>query len=172
LRERVKLAGVHSARHEIVSRAFGRRLGKDRSFDLEISALVQIHPSSLHQAMTQLKILLQLRPSQIEMAVTQSQFFSGQLFSLPSRNRNCGSLCRADQSDRVCAYFDIAGSKLGVPHFRGPKGHFAAYGDDALLAECGGFLDFRQRSPLWVEGDLNYARAVATIEEDNPAQIS
>ena len=35
LRQRVELARVHAARHEIVARALGRRLGEDRRLDLE-----------------------------------------------------------------------------------------------------------------------------------------
>ena len=37
LRQRVELARMHAARHEIVASAFGRGLGEDRRLDLEVA---------------------------------------------------------------------------------------------------------------------------------------
>ena len=44
LRQREELAGMHAARHEEVARAFGRRLGENRRFDLPEALLVEVVP--------------------------------------------------------------------------------------------------------------------------------
>ena len=46
LRQREELAGMHAARHEIVARPFGRRLGQNRRLDLEEALLVEVPADS------------------------------------------------------------------------------------------------------------------------------
>ena len=53
LRQRVELARMHAARHEIVARALGRGLREDRRLDLEEAPLAEIPPRHLHQPVAQ-----------------------------------------------------------------------------------------------------------------------
>ena len=57
LRQRVELAGVHAAGHEVVARALRRRLGEDRRLEFEESALAQVAPRHLQEPMAQHEVL-------------------------------------------------------------------------------------------------------------------
>ena len=80
LRQRKKLSRLHARRHDVVARAFGRRLDQIRSFDLGKALLVHVAIDFQQQAMAQAQIRLQLRPAQIEIAILQTQVFAGQRF--------------------------------------------------------------------------------------------
>ena len=74
LRQRVELARVHAARHEVVARAFGRRLRQDRRFDLPEPLGVEVLPHRHRHPVAQAEVRLQRRPAQVEVAVLQPQF--------------------------------------------------------------------------------------------------
>jgi hypothetical protein len=52
LRQRVELAWMHAARHEVVARALRRRLRQDRGLDLQEAKGVEVAASGLHQAVS------------------------------------------------------------------------------------------------------------------------
>ena len=56
LRQRVELARMHAARHEVVARAFRRRLGQDRRLDFPEALLVEILADGERDPVTQADI--------------------------------------------------------------------------------------------------------------------
>jgi hypothetical protein len=71
--QRVELAGVDPARHQIVARSFGRALDEDRRLNLKEPLPVQEIAYALHQTVPQKQVRLQTRPPQIEIPVFQHQ---------------------------------------------------------------------------------------------------
>jgi hypothetical protein len=61
LRQREELAGMHAARHQVVARPFGRRLGQDRRLDLEEALLVEVLPHRERRLVAQDHVLLEPR---------------------------------------------------------------------------------------------------------------
>ena len=96
LRQRVELARVHAARHEIVARALGRRLGEDRRLDLEEAVLAQIAPRHLHEPVAQDDVLLQLRAAQVEKAMAQPKLLGGEILVARARDGNRRRRRRSD----------------------------------------------------------------------------
>jgi hypothetical protein len=73
LRQRVELARMHAARHEVVARPFGRRLGQDRRLDLEEALLVEVPPDLERRLCAGSGCCCSLA-AQIEVAVAQAVF--------------------------------------------------------------------------------------------------
>jgi hypothetical protein len=53
LRQREELAGVGAARHQVIARTLGRRLGKHRGLDVDEARVVQVTPHRACDAMAQ-----------------------------------------------------------------------------------------------------------------------
>ena len=75
LRQGEELAGVHAARHQIVARPFGRRLGEDRRLNLEKAVRVEIAPNRGRHPVPQHQIALDARTAEVEIAVLQANVF-------------------------------------------------------------------------------------------------
>ena len=72
LRQRVERAGMDARGHEVVARAFGRRLDQDRRLDLEEAALVEVVAHRFDDAVAHGEVALHARPPQVEIAVAQA----------------------------------------------------------------------------------------------------
>ena len=116
LRQRVELARMDAARHEIVARALGRRLRQDRRFDLEEPVVAQVPPRDLHQPMAQDDVLLQLRAAQVEEPVAKAKLLGGEIFVARARDRNRRRRRRSDDLERRRANLDVAGGELRISH--------------------------------------------------------
>src|SRR5205085_10681244 len=75
LRQGVELSRMHPARHDVIARAFGGRVGEDGGFDLQESTLVEKATSGLLQPMPQDKVFLELGPAQVEIAMLEAELF-------------------------------------------------------------------------------------------------
>ena len=95
LRQRVELARMDAARHEIVAGAFRRGLGEDRRLDLEEArAPSAMRRVALHQPVPQHQVPLQLGTPQVENAVLQPKLLRRQLLLLLPRHWNGRRLAR------------------------------------------------------------------------------
>src|SRR5262249_8537307 len=72
LRQRIELARVEAAGHQVVARALGRALGQNRSFDLDKAVSVHVVTDVFDRAMAQLDVALHHVASQVEVAVAQA----------------------------------------------------------------------------------------------------
>src|SRR5687768_4769788 len=66
LRQREKLSGVNTRRYDEIARAFRGRLQKNRSFDLDKSAIVEIFADRANGFCTHADVVLKLRASEIK----------------------------------------------------------------------------------------------------------
>jgi hypothetical protein len=90
LRERVELARVHAARHEVVARALGRGLRQDRRLELEEALAAQERARGLEQPVAQHEVALQLGAPQVEVAVAEAQLLGRQLVVGAARDGDRG----------------------------------------------------------------------------------
>src|SRR6185503_12969351 len=135
LRQRVELARMHAARHQVIARAFGRRLREYRCFDLEISTLVEKTTRCLLKTMSKKEILLQLRTAKIEIAMTKSQVLRSKLvrFSASNRDRRDFSFGKNFELSRL--QLDFSGFQLWIAGFLRTERHCARYSHHVFLAE-------------------------------------
>ncbi len=99
LRQRVELAGVHAARHEVVARALGRRLGEDRRLDLEeVRSRSDSAARALQQPMPQHQVVLQLGTAQVEIAMPEPQLLGRELLPLPRATGIAGVIGGSDDA--------------------------------------------------------------------------
>ena len=73
LRQRVELAGIQPARHEVVARALRRALGQDRRLHFEEAARVHIVADLLDGAVAQLNARAHRVAAQVQVAIAQAQ---------------------------------------------------------------------------------------------------
>ncbi len=83
LRQRVELAGMNAARHEVVARAFGRARREDRRLELEKPLLVHAPADARDHLRAQHDVRVQLLAAQIEEAVAQPLLFRDLLRARP-----------------------------------------------------------------------------------------
>src|SRR5262249_26927533 len=88
LRQRIELPGVNTTRHQVVARAFGRRLGENRSLDVETVEGRQSVARALKQAVAEDQVALQLRATQVQDPVLEAELLRRQLLLLLPGNRN------------------------------------------------------------------------------------
>ena len=88
LRQRVELARVDAAGHEVVARPFGRGLGENRRLDLEKSAVAQVPARDLHEPVPQHQVLLQLGAPQVEVPVAKAEILGRQVLALGAGHRD------------------------------------------------------------------------------------
>src|SRR4029079_1113546 len=165
LRQREELAGVHAARHQVVARPFGRRLGEDRRLDLEEALLVEVLPHRERRLVAQDHVLLDPRTPQIEIAVAQPHLL-GDLRVLVDRERR--GLGVVEQADLARVELDLAGLQLRVDGFLGARFDAADHADDELRAQPLGLGLER----FAVHDHLRDAVAVAHVEEQHAAEIA
>ena len=86
LRQRKKLAWMRAARHDVVTRAFGRRARQHWRFDIDESVTIEklAHRHSYFMAQTQ--VVKHAFAAQVEITVLQTQLFIG-LFVVMKRRR-------------------------------------------------------------------------------------
>ena len=173
LRQRVELAGMHAARHEVVARAFGRRLREDRRLDLEEAALVEEASRRLLKAVAQNQILLQLGATQVEIPMLETQLLGGELLSPSARDRNRRRLGGSDDPE------------IAAPSLRrrpSPSPRFASRADarrprlrsitTVSRPSLPRALDDVGRRPARIERDLHDAGAIAEVEKNESAEVS
>ena len=77
LRQRVELAGIHTARHDEVARALRRRLAQDRRLDLHETAVLERLAEALSDAVAQLQRCEHLGTPDVEVALLHARELVG-----------------------------------------------------------------------------------------------
>ena len=166
LRQRVELARVHAARHEIVARAFGRGLRQHRRFDLEKALLVEVLPDVHRDAVPQREVVLHPRPPQIEIAILQARVFGDRRLVGDGKGRG---LRVVQHTDIGRANLDRAGADFRVHGLWRARLDVAEDRDHVLRPEPSGARDER----LVVADDhLRHAVAIANVDEQERAEIA
>jgi hypothetical protein len=166
LRQRVELAGVHSARHEIVARALGRRLRQHRGFDLEKALFIEILPDVHRDPVPQREVVLHPRPPQIEIAIFQTRVFRDRRLVGDGKRRRLGVV---QQQDVVGPDLDRARADLGVHRVGRARLDVSEDRDDVLGPKAASTRDERL---VVTDDDLRHAVAIANVDEKKRAEIA
>ncbi len=168
LRQRVKLAGMHAAGHQIIARALGRGARHERRLDFVEALRVQVFADGDRHLVPQLDVVLHLRPAQIEVAILQAHFFVGQ-YGVGGREGQ--RLAIVQQAKLVGDDLDLAGGMflLMVPASRSFTWPMTATTNSERKR-----LGLLMHVGAGVSGDdhLRDAAAVAQVEEDEVAEIA
>ena len=171
LRQRVELARVHAARHQVVARALGRAVGQDRRLDVDEAVVLQVGAHGGREARALDQRLLQRPAAQVEVAVAHAQLLVGlDLVEHLERRR----LRLVEHRDLLHQHLDLAGRALLVDLVALAPPHPAADGDYVLGAEP---LQQLERAVddalvLAVRGHLGHAVAVAQVDEHQLAVVA
>ena len=132
LRQRVELARMNPARHQVVTRAFGSGLGEDRRLDLQELQLGERAPGTLQQPMAQDEIAGQLRAPQVEHPVLEPQLFGGEFLTLLPSDRDRRRLRRSHDLEGLHPDLDVPGGERRVAGRFRTQFHGAAHQHDAF----------------------------------------
>ena len=166
LRQRVELARMDAAGHQIVARAFGARRGQDRR--LEFGEALIDHPATnrRNHLRTQHDIVVQSLATQVEIAVTQANIL--RVFGIAEHGeRQFGR--RRLHRHLAGAQFDVAGGQVGVGRLAGAGDDFAGNRDHGFGA---GTVDRLERFRVDIGNDLGDAEMIAQIDEQQAAMIA
>jgi hypothetical protein len=157
---------VDAARHEVVARAFRRRLGQHGRLDLDEALLVEVRAQRHRDAVPQDQVLLHARPPQVEVAVAQARLL-GHRRLVGDRERR--RLRLVEDADLACGHLDLARGELRVDRLGGAPLDAAEDGDDVLGPDAAGDLEDAARTGA--RHDLGEPVAVAQVEEDERPEI-
>ena len=164
LRQREELPGLRAARHQVVARALGRRLGQHRRLEIDESLTVEILAHRARDRMSQPQPLLHHVAPQIEIAVLEPDLFLDVLVELEGQG-----LRTVEHLDLAREQLDRAGLQVRVDRTFGPRPNRARDPDHPLAAQP---LGLREHGRFGrVEHDLQPALAVAKIDKDDAAMV-
>jgi hypothetical protein len=167
LRKRKELAGMHTARHEVVARAFRRGLGENRRLDLEEAVVVEVPAHDRRQPVTQDDVVLQPRATEIEIAVLEADVFRHRRLVGDGKRRRLGFVQHGKPADDN---LDFAARQLRIDRLGRSPPNRPDHAHDELGPQPLGFVD--ERLVVHVEDDLRHAGAIADVDEEQPAQIA
>ena len=166
LRQRVELAVVHAAGHQVVARTLGRALGQHRRLDVDeavgIEELAHLH----RHAIAQPHVALHRRAAQVEHAVRQAHGLRQVLVVELERRRDAG----VQHLELVRQHFDLAADQVGVVGAGGPRPHQPGHLEAELVAHALGGAE--GVGAVGVADDLHQAFAVAQVDEDHAAVVA
>ena len=165
LRQREEVAGVHARGHQVVARAFGRALGQHRGFDVDEAQLIQELAHFDRHAVAQHQVALHLRAAQVQHAVRQAGGL-GQIVVIELERRRDR---RVQDLDFLAQHFDLARGQFGVGRAGRTLAHQAGDADAEFVAQA---LGGGEGGVVRIEHDLGQARAIAQVDEDDPAVVA
>ena len=130
LRQRVELARVDAARHQVVARPFGRRLGQHRRLDLEEALLVEILPDLHRRAVAQHHVVLHARRGADRGSGTSAACPRTPAYS--SAIGNGGVFASFSSADLARRDLDLAGLDLRVHRLGRARSTVPEHRDDVL----------------------------------------
>ena len=168
LGQRVEIARMHTAGHQIIPGSFRRTLHQCGRLDLQESFPCHKLAGQGGDLRAHHEISLQIRSSQIQIPVFQAHFLSG-LAVLLHREGRCLRLGQNPQG--IGPHLHLAGFQVGV-HRAGTLLHHAGDGDDKLAAQSGGLLKALLVDASIFKNQLHNPGSVPQIHENDASLIS
>ena len=167
LGQRVELAGVHAAGHQVIPGPFRRALAQHGGLDFQESVVIHIVPHQLGYFVTQDQVGLHLRTAQVQITVFQAQVFIGVDAVLNIKRRRLGAVQHVQGMGR---HFDLAGSNVGIYGLRVPFPHFAEDLDHIFAADR--FRVFKALPRIRVDHHLADTGTVPQVNKDQSAMVA
>ena len=166
LRQSVELSGIHTGRHDKVTRPFRRRVYQHRSFDFQESMLVQIVTHLESHTMTQFQVLADGVAAQIQITVFHTQVVPPVRIVFNRERRSHGSIqdiqFRNDD-------FDLTGRDIRV--FAGTFANGSRHLDNIFASQLICFLT-KSGIHFLVKHQLRNTVTVADIHERHATHLT
>jgi hypothetical protein len=167
LRQRIEIARLHAARHQVIARALRRRAGHERRFDFEKALAVEKLARGVGNFGAQNDIGLHARAPQIHVAVAQARVL-GHLNLLLHREWRGARFVQ--DPDLGGDHLDLACRHLRIDGRGSPGRHPALHRDHVFRPDFLGPVVHR-RVHVFMKDHLGDAVAVAQVHEDHAAVI-
>ena len=169
LRQRVELAGVRTARHNVVTCAFRRAVCQDRRFNFNEVALVECLAHGLSHNVTQLDGGVHLGTTQVHITPLHTRFFGNGNAVLDLKRRRNGLVQHHNGRSK---HFNLARKHVRVHGFFATSTHFARDFQNVFAAQMLGDGELIGGYAIGVNDDLGVAIAIAQVAEDNAAVVA
>ena len=166
LRQREELARMRAARHQVVARAFRRRLGQHRRLDVDEARIVEIAAHGARDAMAQQQALAHLLAAQIEVAEAQAHLLAHVLIEL--ERQRLGAVQDLERTGTAARPARISRCGFTVPV--GRRRTDAGDLQHELVAHALGLRE--HLGGIRIEHDLQQPLAVAQVDEDDAAVVA
>ena len=167
LRQGEEVAGVGTARHQVVAGTFRGGAGQDRRLDIEEAVLVEVAAHAAGDPRAQAQLLGHLWTAQVDIAIAQARLFA-HVGVFVERERRGFRVVQHFQLvtqdlDHARGHVGVAGTSRTQAYLAGDLDHvFAAH----AVGGCEGF------SAVRIEHHLGQAFTITDIEEDHPAVVT
>ena len=169
LGQRVETARVRAARHDVVACALGRGVRQDGRLHLQKAALVQGAAHGLGHLMAQVQGLEHLGTADVQVAPLHARGLVRLDAVLDGERRRHA---RVQDLDGLRQHFDLARGHVGVHGFRPALAHRARDLQHVLATQVLGLREVVGAHAVRVDDHLRVARAVAQVDEDEPAVVA
>ena len=170
LRQRVELARMHAAGHQVVAGPLGRAAAQHRGFDFQKAQLVEVVAHQLGHPVPQLEHLLHAGAAQVQVAMAQAHLLAGQVLVLLGR-RDRRRQAAVEQLQGRGPQFHLARGQFRVFGSRRPPGHLAGDSNHVLGPQPLGRL--QQFLALFgADHHLGFAVAIPKVEEHRAPVIA
>ena len=166
LRQRIELAGIDAAGHQIIARALRSRAREHGRFDFVETERVEGLPDFEDHLVAQLQVAMLARTPQVQVAVAQARLFGGGGVVFHHEWRRFGGV--QDVQARGQNFY-LAGGQVRIGLFAADD--FAFDGGDKFRAKLFG-LSVSFGRGVAVEDNLREAGAVPKIDEDHLAVVA
>ena len=164
LRQREELPGLRAARHQVIARALGGRLGQHRRLEVDEAVTVEILAHRARHRVPQPQPLLHHVATQVEVAVLEANLLAHVLVELEGQG-----LRAVEHFDLAREQLDGAGLQVRVRRAFGARPNRSRNPDHPFAAQPFGLREHRGLGRI--EHDLQQALAVAQVDEDDAAVI-
>ena len=166
LRQRIELAGMHAARHQIIARAFGRGRGEDRRLELEEAGIAHALAQRPDDVLPLHDIGVQRFAPEIEEAISEPRVL--RIVRL-AEHRQRQLLGFGQHIEALDPDLDRAGRQVGIDRLGRAGDHLAVDAHHPFGLQPLRLLEGRR---MRVGHGLRQAVMVAEIDEQQPAVIA
>ena len=168
LRQCIELAGVYTARNEVVTSALRSGFAQHRSFDFQEMVLVKVVAHELSYFMTQNQVILHFRTTQVQITIFQTQVFVSvnTVFDIERR-----SFCTVQHFDIMCQHFNSTSRDIFVDGFFITQTNITNYLDNILVTDVFGSFE-AAACTVRVSNNLHNTAAVTQVNKNQSAMVT
>jgi hypothetical protein len=171
LGEGEELPGMIPARDQEIPGSFRRGLGEDGCLHLQESQVVQVVPHRQDELVSDPQVPVHLQAPEVQDPVPEPEVLRRQLLLRGTEHGNGRCLALVQHGDPGGPELHLAGGHLRVPGFRWPEGHLPLHLDHVFRPDLPGPVQGIRPRPVRTHGDLQDARPVPEIQEQESSQV-
>ena len=169
LRQSIELARVRTGRHEVIARAFRSRVCKNRSFNLDETALVESLTHCLGNLVAKQKVRVHLRATKVEITPLHTGGFV-RLDAVLDGEMRCDR--SVEDFDGSRENLDFTGDHVGVLGTLATRTNATGNLQNILAAKMLGDMELLFADAIGVDNDLRIPLAIAKVAEDQSTMVA